>query len=68
MNHPEEWFYDVPPITRTFVTAAVLTSLAVVGIIIPEDSSSHHSKSTSSVLFNSISTLTLPFQISSTGD
>ncbi|CAI2161430.1 7633_t:CDS:2 [Funneliformis geosporum] len=25
----EEWYYDVPIVTRTYVTAAVLTSLAV---------------------------------------
>jgi Derlin-2/3 len=26
----EEWYYEVPIVTRTYVTAAVLTSLAVV--------------------------------------
>ncbi|CAG8841146.1 10428_t:CDS:2, partial [Racocetra persica] len=32
----EDWYYDVPVITRTFVTAAVLTSLAVqVGLVTP---------------------------------
>ncbi|CAG8756052.1 20988_t:CDS:2, partial [Gigaspora margarita] len=32
----EDWYYDVPIITRTFVTAAVLTSLSVqVGLVTP---------------------------------
>ncbi|CAG8450390.1 9069_t:CDS:2 [Acaulospora morrowiae] len=32
----EEWYYEVPFITRTYVTAAVLTSLAVqVGLVNP---------------------------------
>lgn len=26
----EEWYYEVPIVTRTYVTASVLTSLAVV--------------------------------------
>ena len=26
----EAWYFDVPPVTRAFVTASVLTSIAVV--------------------------------------